>query len=230
MRIVERVDIQLELLGQGELDVASIPSTVNLGDRLDERGLEHAEELGWESVYLDLEGAPFGRAERVALIGAMDGGALAAGFIREDGALAGTLHPGPGDTKGPWSGSLGPEGSVPASLDLAAPVGDELLELIQRVLQEQLADVGATAQLVNVDARTFYGAWAVSDPRDVALRRSAGAPGLADRRGVFARMDAMPLFQVETVLAWRRGVQGPHPNPTFEGPLWNLETWTHEAP
>jgi len=31
------------------------------------------------------------------------------------------------------------------------------------------------------------------------------------------------------VLAWRPGIRGPQPNPTLEGPLWNLESWSREA-
>jgi hypothetical protein len=39
-------------------------------------------------------------------------------------------------------------------------------------------------------------------------------------------LDVVPLFRVETVMAWLPGIDGPAPTASPDGPLWNLETWT----
>jgi hypothetical protein len=113
---------------------------------------------------------------------------------------------------------------------LSVPSGDELLELTQRVLQSQLSTAAGHVELVGIDPRTFYGAWQRHDPTDVALTRVPGAPGLRGGRAAYDNVTTLPLFQTETILAWRDGLVGLRADPTFDGPLWNAETWTVHAP
>jgi ABC-type transport system substrate-binding protein len=226
VQFTESVGILLGLLEQGDVDAAWIPSSVNLEQRLDEIGLAHDDALGWERLYLDLEGSSLDVEQRRALARSLDRRAFETGFVREDGRIANTLtpEPGPGAADGPFSSVFRGEGEgEDVSLQLAAPTGDELLDLLQRLSQVHLDLAGFDVELVNVDARRFYGEWARDDPVDAALRRAAGAPGLAP--GSSGDLAALPLFHVENVLAWREGVFGLDVNPTLEGPLWNAETW-----
>jgi ABC-type transport system substrate-binding protein len=226
VQFTESVGILLGLLEQRDLDAAWIPSTVNLQQRLDEMGIAHEDALGWEQLYLDLEGSPLDEEERRALARSLDRRSFETGFIRDDGRIANTLspEPGPGGAAGPYSTVFRGEGDGEGvRLQLAAPSGDELLDLLQRLAQVHLDLAGFEVELVNVDAQRFYGEWARDDPVDAALRRAAGAPGSTPSPN--DDLVALPLFHVENVLAWREGVVGLEVNPTFEGPLWNAETW-----
>jgi hypothetical protein len=55
--------------------------------------------------------------------------------------------------------------------------------------------------------------------------RVAGAPGAVkrDRR-------TLEIARIETIVAWREGVNGIIVNPTLDGPLWNASQWWIEAP
>jgi ABC-type transport system substrate-binding protein len=214
VRFVQSIDIMLALLEQGRLDAASPPSSVNLQQRMRERGIRGAAALGSERVYLDLEGAALSGSQLDFVISAIDRAEIEEGFIRGDGSLDGNVRTSAGDSPG-------------VGLDLAAPVGDELLILTQRVIQAQLKDAGLSVDLVTTDPRTFYSEWARSDPFDLALRRATGPPSVPGP-GAFAQSEALRLFRVETMLAWRAGVHGLAVNPSGEGPLWNAEKWWAE--
>jgi hypothetical protein len=99
------------------------------------------------------------------------------------------------------------------------------LVLIQRVLQRQLVGDDFDPELVQTEHQTFYGEWAPTHLFDVAVIRAAGAPGLLDPPDALETMNAFPVAQVETVVAYDPGVMGIVVNPTFEGPLWNAEEW-----
>jgi hypothetical protein len=224
VQFVESENVLLELLADDRLDAIVPPATVNLADRLDEMDVQHEAELGWESVRLELEQS-LSFPERAAVVAPIDRNALVAGFVREDGVLSDTLHPGPEGTDGPWSGSLGKRARITTPIKLSTPVGDELLNLIQRALQIQLTEAHVEVEPITTSLSEFYGLWRLDDPTDVAIIRAAGAPGLRDGPVARRQLTALPIAQVRTYLAWRPGVHGLQVNPTFEGPLWNAEAW-----
>jgi hypothetical protein len=186
-----------------KLDAAAIPSTVNLAERLDAADLQHDSALGWESIHLEFSPGALTVEEQRGVDTLIDRAALAEGFIRDDGRVVRRALSGRKD--------------LPASLSLAIPAGDELLSLIQRALQFRFDEANVTVDLVETDAKTFYGPWRTDSPADAALVRSSGAPGQS--------LEAFPLFEVATYLVWRSGVTGLMVNPTFDGPLWNVEEW-----
>ncbi|MGH2806318.1 MAG: ABC transporter substrate-binding protein [Actinomycetota bacterium] len=200
------LEMMLGLLERERLDAAILPMSVNLDDRLDELGLEHAEGEFTETIYLDLDGAAPDRRFRERIVAAVDADALYEGFIRDDGRV---VAPRVSDGAGP-----------DLHVQFATAVGDELLMLMQRAMQLQFKRARITAELVTLDPKTFYGSWARDDPSEIALRRSS--PGPSGR----ARFDAVPLFRVETVIAWLPGLTGPAPTASPDGPLWNLEAWS----
>jgi hypothetical protein len=221
VRFVQGLDLLLELLERKRLDAALVPSSVNIEDRLDAIGVAHQEVLGWESVRLDLARGS-DRTTARAVWGSMARGRIEAGFVRDLGRVSDTLRPSPGPlgADGAFSG-LRPTRVPPgASLSLAAPVGDELLELVQRALLEQLSRAGFDVDLLGVDPLVL-----LRGDRWTTVVRVAGAPGAGDPPGVARRPSALPLFHVATVLAWHEGVHGLEVNPTFDGPLWNAEEW-----
>ncbi|HEX2239548.1 MAG TPA: ABC transporter substrate-binding protein, partial [Actinomycetota bacterium] len=220
--VVERLEILLALLERGSLDGAWPPVGVNLRQRLTEMGLESESALGWELVYLDLSGSPLSADQRFGLYGLIDRARLDSGLVRDGGRIAHQLKIGPQRIN--IGQGRGPAGSVPvgATLQLAVPVGDELLEFVQRVLQRDFAKAGVRLEMVTIDTATFYGAWRRDDPIDLALRRHLGAPGLRPEERV---PDALPLWHMKSLLAWRSGVHGLRVNPTVEGPLWNASEW-----
>lgn len=224
--IVEFVDsegVLLELLRRGRIDAAVPPSSVNLADRLDDMGLEYARTLGWESIRLELERS-LSLADRSAVVAAIDRAELVDGLVRDDGRAATTLHPGPGSVAGAWA-DVGEKGRVDAPVKLATDPGDELLGLLQRALQVQLVEAHVRVEPIGASSEELYGAWRVADPADVSILRVAGGPGLVDGQAALRNLTAWPLAEVKTYLAWRPGIHGLAVNSTFEGPLWNMQTW-----
>jgi MarR-like DNA-binding transcriptional regulator SgrR of sgrS sRNA len=219
----------LDALEDGDVDVAVPPSTINLADRLEEMGVTYDEALGWELVWLDLR-QTLSRSERLALVAAINRSTLDASLIRDDGGVSYTLHPGPLGVRGPWRKGTGKRSKIEEAIRLSVPSGDELLFLIQRAIQIQLAQRKIDVDLIIGSAADFYGPWRSASPADVALTRSAGAPGLRDPRRFFTKMTAFPIAHVRTYLAWRPRLNRPQVNPTFDGPLWNMESWWLSKP
>jgi Bacterial extracellular solute-binding proteins, family 5 Middle len=229
VQFIQDLDVMLALLADDRLDAAAPPSSVNLDERLEALDLEHEEALGWETVYLDLEGADLDESGRSALARAVDRRGLEHGFVRDMGRTVDTLYPGPGKDgrAGKWPTSpLAPGDASDQRVQIAVAVGDELTELVQRALRLQLEDAGFEIELVATDASTFYGGWKLTDPMDVAVRRAWGAPGLRDNGPAFRNIRAIPLFGVESVVAWQKDIRGIAPNPTLEGPLWSMHAWS----
>lgn len=227
VRYIQTIDIALELLDRGRLDAAALPATVNLPDRVRERGLQSALGLGHELVYLDFRGSDFSTPVRTALAALSDPPSLERAFVRELGRVSQTLHPDAkdGGVGGPFRG-LG-TAETPAggrTVQLAAPVGDELLSLVQRALHDDWEEYGFSVDLVTIDARTFYGEWAARPQVDVALRRGMSTE-LPPDRAAFRTMDVVPLFQTASVIAWRDGVHGIEPPTGSHGPFWNARRW-----
>jgi hypothetical protein len=223
---VASIDILFELLERGKLDAALIPSTVNLEERFESKEVEIEGELGWESIELDLGGIADG-STREAVAGAIGRAVLEEGLIRDDGRITDTLTPGPSSrqAEGPFrKPSRRPGGGV--RLALAAPEEDELLLLLQRALHDQLEAAGFVVDVVTIDSRTYYGEWDDTDPVEVALRRRFGGPGLPERNPELKRLEAVPLFQVESFVAWGPRVLGLEVNPTRRGPLLNAHKWS----
>ncbi len=227
VQFTEGLDILVALLERGDLDAAWVPSSLNLVQRLDELGLAHIETLGWERVILDLEGSDLSLARKKALAGAVKRRAIETGFVREAGRISDTLvpEPGPGGSTGAFDEAFRSKGrGEGTTIQLGAPSGDELLELIQRLVQVQLDKAGFDVELINVEYRRYYGAWSLEDPIDVAIRRAAGAPGLAAMASARS-LRRLPLFHVATLVATQDGLEGVEVSPTIEGPLWNAQEW-----
>ena len=228
IQFIENTGTMTYLLKKGRLEAAAIPSAVNLGFRLDEAGLEHDSALGWESVHLDFDAGDLGQQDREALAAAIDREVLQNGFVRDDGRISSTLTPQPDDggAEGDWEKpKTSLERLTGRSFGIAAPVGDELLNSFQQVIQLQLDDHDAQADMIDIDVRTFYGRWSKRGPADAFLVRSMGAPELPEPP-IDGSIEAMPMFQVATYVAWNDGVVGPEVNPSIEGPLWNAASWT----
>lgn len=214
VRHIASIDIMISLLKRGELDVGATPSALNLSGRLEAAGLEWAQALGWESVWADFGAADVSASELLGAVQALDLSRMESVFVASLGRLVAT----PDRSRA---------GSRPLQeLDIAAPRDDELLVLYQEAIFEQLKGAGIASELSAIESTEFYGGWLRDNPVDVALRRSTGVPGGLPGAGA---ADALPLARVSTVLAWRPGIRGPQPNPTLEGPLWNLESWSREA-
>ncbi len=209
VRHVQSLDLLLELMRRGDLDAGWPPSSVNLRDRLDSLGLEHASVQGWERLELELDEARFSAAERRWLNAHIDRRALDEGLLRDAGTPLRSTSPGP---------LRRPSGV----LQVAASAGDELAMLIQRALFRQLYHEDLELELLTVDERTFYGRWDAEARTDVAIRRRSGAPGARLRTGAAA---SLPLARVATFIAWRRGVRGIEVNGTIAGPLADARTW-----
>lgn len=229
IRFTEGVDMLLALLEAGDIDVAWLPSSVNIAARLDELGVEHDERLGWETVVLDLGDSDLTPAQRRAVAHAIDRARMAEAFVRDHGRVADTLAPDPtrDGASGPFEAVFRGGANVDdVALRLAAPSGDELLELIQRLGQVMLDSAGFDVELINVDARRFYGEWAVEAPVDVAVRRQVGLAAAADDGSDAARtLHRLPLFQVDTVVAWTSGAGGVTATAAPEGPLADAHRW-----
>lgn len=209
IRFTEGTDMLLALLRAGDLDAAAVPSTVNLEQRLSGSGLAHHSALDRELVYLDLTDSDLDLRRRRLVARALDRAHIAEAFVRDDGRISDTLDPAPGGegADGPYEALF--RGGAKADgvpVRLAAPSGDELLELVQRLGQVQLSTAGFDVELINVDARRFYGDWGRAAPVDGALRRTIALPG--GREPAPRSALALPLFQVESVLVWREGAGG----------------------
>lgn len=218
LRFVDQADTLISALESGDFDVAVIPSSVNLGERLEAQGIGFSSGLGWEWIGLRTSGP----VARDALAESADLQLLGESFIRDEGEIAEATWP-------PGGGSEGASGEPAASaaaadITIANPTGDELLGLMVRAIQLGAQDQGATMSLAEVDARTLYGEWQEAAPVDALLMRSAGAPFLSEVQPKSLGPD-LPLFRVETFLAWSETMSDLTVNPTIEGPLWNLERW-----
>jgi ABC-type transport system substrate-binding protein len=224
------LQVMLLLLKEGKLDAAAPPFSVNLDDRLNQLGMHHSDAVGWESIQLRFKDRGLTLDQRRALTAAVDRRSLSRGFIRGAGRLSNTLHPRPGrhGVRGPWSRPTPSHGVVHRRVILSAPSGDELLELLQRVLQKEMSKAAGDLELATIDPQSFYGAWRIHGPPQIALLRVAGAPGLGGDAVAYRDVSSAPLFQVETVLAWHDGIRGLRADPTFDGPLWNVEAWSRD--
>jgi MarR-like DNA-binding transcriptional regulator SgrR of sgrS sRNA len=214
VRHIASLDIMISLLKQGRLEVGATPAALNLSGRLEAAGLNWAQALGWESVWADFGAADVTDSERQNVVQALDLRRMATVFVS---TLGRSIAP---PTK------AGAGARPLQELDIAAPRDDELLVLYQEAIYEQLKGAGIASELSAIESDEFYGSWLQANPVDIALRRSTGVPGALPGAGA---ADALPLARVSTVLAWRPGIRGPRPNPTLEGPLWNLESWSRET-
>ena len=230
VQFVASLGFLLELLEQGGLDAAALPSSVNLDERLEARGIEFAEALGWESVYLDFRASGLDVDDRKAFVSAIDRGVMAEGIVRDDGRIADTLHPGPGPEGAAGRFRMGGGGPPPAGpVLLSGPGGDELIALIQRIVQRQLDQSGGAVELASAEPGAVY-AGGRGDPGGIKVLRAAGIPGADDPRRAARSLESFPLFHVETVVAFGDHVEGLEVNPSIEGPLWNAEIWWIGAP
>jgi hypothetical protein len=215
--------MMLRLLEDGRLDVAALPSSVNLDDRLEEIGLHYDSALGYETVVLDFSSSGLSRAERAGIANRLPIRLMQEGLIRDDGRVARSLYPTPTSAAGPFGREFGrgvvPEGPVL----LLAPSGDELLQLIQRVIDARLDERGVNFDLVRLAPSNLYGGNA--PVAGVEIRRVTGGPGNDGARDSPQRLGRYPLFQVETLIAWRSGLHDIQVNPTFEGPLDSVQQW-----
>lgn len=198
---VQGTELLITLLERGELDAAWLPSTVNLSDRLDERGLAHSSRIGAEKVVLTFDPTRLSRAGFSSLVGEIELAALDDAFLRDDGSVAVIVDRG--------------SGPAPTLVSLGAPEGDELLTLMQRAIQIDLEASDVTAELITGPVSAVYGAWQTDPPADVILRRTV-APRASS---------SVVVASVASYLAWRDGIHGLVVNPTLEGPLWNAREW-----
>ena len=212
VQFISSVATMIELLDRGELDAAAIPSTINTGARLDELQIAHSHTKGWETISLDLSEVS-DVSLRADIAAAIDTSPIAEGLIREEGAA---LSP-----RVPDAGRIDA-----AEIQLATASGDELLQLMQRIIQRQLAAEDIEVELAAIDPAVFYGEWQEDAPVDVLLERTI-VPFGGDR--VSQGLTWLPLFSVDTIVASNRGIHGPEAaNGGIDGPLWNAEAWWRE--
>ena len=212
VQFINDLDVMLALLREKKLDAAAPPMSVNLDDRLAAMNLEVDEVIDSEFIGLRLGGPGMDEALADRILGALDSRSLAETFARDDGKMIPSVR---------RVEPMGSEG--PASVQLAAPEGDELLILMQEAIQLQLRRAGIDAELITTDMATFYGIWDENPVAGAALVRGFGGHR-KPRPNRGARV--VPLMRVETLLAWRAGFDGLAANGTIEGPLWNVEEWT----
>lgn len=220
---VQSTELLIRLLGDGRLDAAVIPSSVNLDERLDELGLAYDRALGWESIALSFDDS-VARDGWIATAFEINRERLVESFVRDEGRLSNSLAPGPLGAEGFWSHVAVDPGPPLGEITIGAPEGDELLGLIQRAVQLDLEDAGVAAEIVTAPWATFYGTWLRDGPADAYLVRRAGAPGAATPADA-VRSSALPIAHVETFLAWSDAVHGPAANPSLDGALWNAAEW-----
>ena len=208
--LLDRIEVQYvtslrtltELLAADRLEAASLPSAVNLGQRLDERGIEYSAALGAEVVYLDPASADLTRRERAWIQRTIDLEHLEEGLIRDDGRVA--------EPRGLGARPQKPDETV----RLTVPAGDELLAVLAQNLQVQLGPDDPVVEIAVAEPAVVYGG-GEGDPGGVKLIRGFGEPGPG----------TIPMFEVATFVAFRPNVVGVKANPTLEGPLWNAEAW-----
>jgi Bacterial extracellular solute-binding proteins, family 5 Middle len=225
VQFILSVELMFGLVRTERLDMIVPPSAVNLGDRLDALGLEHSSEIGFETLYLDLEGAPWTPAQAARIAASLDVRAMAAGLIRDDGRRADHLDPAPSAPSARRLLNSSGRATTSDTIQMAGPVGDELIELVQKVAQVHLTKRDYEVELLTIDPETYYGRWALDDPMDIAVRRLVGGPGLRFPDSIFRQADAIPLFFVASYVAWQEGIFGPRANPSHDGPLWNMDQW-----
>ncbi len=212
VKFIASLEIMLQLLEDGRLDAAAVPSAVNIDERLDEYGVTYASVLGREVIGLDFENPSPNL--RSAVLQAIDRDVIEKGLIRDEGNLVN------------FTRRINEIGVAPGTeIQLGTAAGDELLVMIQKILQRQL-EGDVQSELVTIDPATFYGPWKSSSPLDVALRRETvpgfNEPPLPRGRRQFS------MFWVESFLAWNEGVVGLQPNGGLDGPLWNAEVWAKQ--
>lgn len=210
VQFVSSTQTMLELLERGRLDVAAVPSAVNIDDRLDEVGISYREAPGWETITLDLEEV-FDAPLRERMVAAIDREHIADGLIRDDGAAS--------TARAPAEPMPGPE----VEIRLATASGDELLQLMQRIMQKHLARREIKAELVQVPPATLYGEWTGESPVQAILRREI-VPSFDQRRPA-RDLRSFPLFSVHTFVAFADALRGVEVNGTIDGPLWNAHEW-----
>ena len=224
---VQDLGTLIGLLRRGRLDAALVPSAVNLGDRLEARDLDFDARLGWEAIIMDLSVGGLSESARAELVSALDIEALHEGLIRSDGRVTRTLtpDPGPNGADGPATRFVTSDPSLNGlGITIAVPVGDELLEQLQRAIQIRLNRYGVISELISGGVSDFYGPWRERSPADIALMRTSGFPGLSgDAAQEGYRM--LPLFHVKTYTVWRGRVRGVRTNASGAGPFWNAEHW-----
>lgn len=220
VRFIASLDIMLALLEDGKLDAAAPPSAMNLDERVAELGLDHSEVLGDETVSLDIA-ATQDVSLRSSIAGSVDRPLIAEGLIRDQGEALDSRLPDPSSGGG-------------VEIQLGTASGDELLQLMQRILQKNLLDSEIRSELIQVDPGTFYGEWKSGGPLDVALRRAI-VPGASGPTAPGSRplrpdddLSWVPLFSVETFVAWNDGVLGLVAHGGLDGPLWNAHEWSLE--
>jgi hypothetical protein len=202
VRYVTSLRTLIELIAAERLEAAWLPSAVNLGQRLDERGIEYSSALGDEVVYLDPTAADLTRRERAWIDRTIDLEHLEEGLIRDDGQVA-------------ESRNLDARPQKPdETVRLTVPAGDELLALLAQNLQVQLGPNDPVVEIAVADPAVVYGG-GDGDPGGVKLIRGFGEPGPG----------TIPMFDVATFVAFGANVVGVEANPTLEGPLWNAESW-----
>jgi len=201
---VQGTELLIRLLEEGDVDVAWVPSTVNLSDRLDELGLSHASASGSEEVVMRFNPARIGEDQARALLGKVGVKTLGAAFLRDEGEVIALPE--------------GRRAALPSLVSLAAPEGDELLTLMQRSMQLALERSNVTVELITGPVSTVYGRWQRSAPADLLLQR-AMTPGSED---------TIPIASVATFVAWRDGINGITVNPSLDGPLWDASRWWRE--
>ena len=225
VQFVQGIDLMFGLARAGRLDVMVPPSAVNLSDRLDAIGFEHSSDVGYEVLYLDLGGAPWTDAQAARIAASLNVRAMKTGLIRADGRRADHLSAAPGAPSARRLWSARGRAKTDDEIQIAGPIGDELIELIQKVSQVHLTKHEYAAELVSIDPEIYYGEWTRDDPMDIAVRRLVGGPGLRFPASIFRTVEAVPLFFVASYIAWNPAVLGPRANPTHDGPLWNMEQW-----
>jgi ABC-type transport system substrate-binding protein len=226
VHFISSLEVLMELLERNRLDAALVPSSINVDERLRERGIAVSSALGWETIRLDFRTSRLTLGVRTEMAAGINRAAIEAGLIRDDGRLTNLLHPGPADraARGPFADLSGPRARSPGEILVSAPAGDELLGLIQRMMQAQLRRRGLDLELAVAEADAFYGG-GDGNPGGVAIKRVAGVPGTPNGRASVRTLDQFPLFHVETVLARDPRLRNVVINPTIEGPLWNAERW-----
>lgn len=212
VRFISSLEIMVALLEEGKLDAAAPPSAMNLDERLGEAGLSHSETLGRETITLDM-GPTADEELRASIAGSVDRPLIAEGLIRDQGTALDFDLPRPTSGNG-------------VEIQLGTASGDELLQLMQRVLQKNLLRSEIRSELVQVDPATFYGPWKTGGPLDVALRREVvpRSRSLTPEDG----FSWVPLMSVESFVAWSEGPVGLVAHGGLDGPLWNAHEWSLE--